>query len=185
MITSHHLLLLNTVWAPLQRRHISPAIPVIKKKVRVNYVLKCCHTHFLISSPLRCLVRTEILPLLNHMYVQHLVSICREDGDSCGSCPRSFFNAFVSFFFFVYGFYSGLHGRVKFVCEREGDGEHSNASILRWHPPQRGRKGRGELWTLNSAENKSFSFHSSRMCCCFCRFKRNTAAFARSRKHAS
>lgn len=84
---------------------------------------------------------------------------CGEDGD-CGSCQRNFFLPL-----FLYGFYSVLYSRIKFVCLCE---PRRRMTILYCLIPllastaekKKQQQRRRKLWIVNSAENKRCFHHS-------------------------
>lgn len=129
-LESYHLLVLNTVWAQLQQ-HRNPAIPVIKKKEAVNYILKCCHdgntffSSFFIQRS--CHYYT--------IYVQHLVSICivwRRWWLQFLSAKL--FPAFVSLWFLFSPVQQDKVCVLVWAYE-----QYCTAWFLCWHPPQRKR----------------------------------------------
>lgn len=91
LLESHHLLVLNSLWA----RHTNRAIPVIINKA-VNYILNGCHNGN--TNVVVCLSGKNPLIIIAYTFcIWFPFVLCWKDAD-CGSCQPSFFPAFVSLF---------------------------------------------------------------------------------------
>lgn len=104
-LESHHLLVLNSLWA----RHTNRAIPVIINKA-VNYILNGCHngnTNFVF-----CLSeRNPVIIIAYTFCIWFPFVLCWEDAD-CGSCQPSLSSTFVSPFLWF------LFNPVQCACVR-------------------------------------------------------------------